>query len=48
MVKATPKPEFVQQRPSVLNPTTLGRLIIESIKIDSLSSSVIFQLLPGQ
>lgn len=43
MVKPVPKPEPEQQhRPSLLTATTLGRLIIESIKSDSLRSSVTF------
>lgn len=47
LVTPAPKPASVQQRPSLLTPTTLGRLVTESIKGGSLSSSMTFQTLPG-
>lgn len=45
MVKLAPKPESIQQRPSLLTLTTLGRLTKANIKDNSLSSSVTFQVI---
>lgn len=46
MVKLPPKPEFMQQqRPSLLTPATPGKLIMESIRANSLTASVTFQMI---